>query len=414
MPLPPPPDSQYASDWSIGETLGSIGIIWVGEIPLPTARDLVAAGWDVVGAPLPPPDVAQPPPDVAQPPRGDSAPPTDLGGPEETAPPQFDQPLPQEAPPVNAPALPPLEGEYIPAAPSEPPPMEPQPPIEGQYDVFGPRNPYDWRKARRTAAKRERIFGPNPANKRPPPLPERPPPADIPEMPRLPRLPLPRIPGPASVIIDAILNPTVPGSGELPFPPIPRVEIPPPTVALPEPTFPELQPPAPELNSPPVPDVVVVEAPAPTAPAFPKPAWQIPRSAQIGIGLGGLLAPILRRFRRPGSPNLQNFLQNQPQPLAPPDPLSPPPPMPGTDPLTPTNTNLLPSPQPAGSMMPPPTPPATSEDQCHCQKCKRCDDRKRRKQLLSNKRASVQPFTRRMSVYSLKNLKRGGIKVKKR
>lgn len=63
-------DSPYAGDWSAG-AFAPPGVIWLGDIPLDRARELVATGdWTVIGAPLPPlpaPTIAAPPPTTPAP-----------------------------------------------------------------------------------------------------------------------------------------------------------------------------------------------------------------------------------------------------------------------------------------------------------------------------------------------------------
>jgi hypothetical protein len=343
-------------------------------------------------------------------------------GPGITAPPSTPMPAPiTEAPPIQPPTVyepPPIEGELIKGGPQAPPP-----PPEGVTIDVSPERPTggpreggfldELKQAARKRARREARRLTNPANRYGPPPP--PPPPDIP-LPKAPARTIgrvlrgaSRVLGPVGIGVD-VLTPDPLGSGELPFPPIPSVHIPPPSSSsLPEPRLPPMQePPTPEIARPPLPDVVIVEAPAPTPTRVPRtqgrPSFQIAK--KLGP-IGGLIfAPILRRALTPRAslPNLQQNFLPAPAPTTAPTPEFRP------DPLTPPKGNLLPSPQVAGAEGFPSMPTPTAEDQCHCQKCKKCNDRRRKRQQLSGKVASVQPFRRRMSVYSLKNLKRGGIK----
>lgn len=442
-------DSPYASDWSFG-AFAPPGVIWVGEIPLPRARELVDEGWTVVGQPLPavdampaspstwPPMPSEPPlpitstaepteqptlpPSTGGAPASSTPPPdtSQYGGPEEVAPPtDFDvprTPLPSEPvnrPPATIPPPPPVEGEYIPRGPQP----DPEAPRGVTIDQYPPR---------------QRIPGSPkiPRGKRVRPI-KNIPPRDIPAPPRAPPVEVPPILGragrvilgPIGGVIGGMIFPDDLGSGELPFPPIPKVDIPPPRVDFPEPQVPELEVPAPELSTPDVPDVIEVSAPAPNAPRAPapRPAPVSPVTVpRLWPFLGGLilgsLAPRPRRPTRPEPANPPNFLdqpQPMPQPQPQPEPTTPAPttttePPSFTDPLTPQAPEGVTFPQP-GDAGTPFQPTTTDEDQCRCQKCKKCRRNKKRAQKLSDKLAHIEPFTRRISVYSLKNLRRGGI-----
>jgi hypothetical protein len=329
-----------------------------------------------------------------------------------------------EAPPIQPPTVyepPPIEGELIKGGPSAPPPPPEGVTIQGEVV-----RPYErptlgeLNRMRETARRRKaRDIAERMRMRRKYPPPPRPP---NPMMPARPPKPgalgrvlrgAGRVLGPVGIGVD-VLTPDQLGSGELPFPPIPSVNIPPPASStLPEPRLPPAQePPTPEIPRPPLPDVVIVEAPAPTTPRTPRPKG-VPNfnlKKIVWPVVGSIFAPILRRAAAPRMP-LSNFSQNL---LPSPTPTATPAPTVSPDPLTPPKGDLLPSPQIAGAEGFPNAPAPTAEDQCHCQKCKRCDRRKRRAQQLSGKTANVQPFKRRMSVYSLKNLKRGGIKPRKR
>lgn len=223
----------------------------------------------------------------------------------------------------------------------------------------------------------------------------------------------PGIGGPVlvGIVLDAILRPDTLDPGEPPLRGIRMPDIAPPAITLPQATFPPLpEPAAPELALPPTPDVVVVEAPRSTPPAPAPYTPPVPRSAQMGIGarksilpalLGGLAA-ILRPIPR-GSPALSTALAPFPTP-APLDPLTPPLPLPGTDPLTPPQPSTVGLPQPlAGGSLQLSAPTEQQTDRCRCKKCK---EPKKRKKRPSSKVANVHPYSRRMSEYSLKNLKR--------
>jgi len=382
-------------------------------VSVPEAQQLVDQGWTLYGQlPAPPLDASPPP----------------AGGPEERGPPtDFDTPppvtdLPREAPPVQPPAVtqPPVEGEYIPAEPSPPPTSGAPNVLEGEADRFDryPGRPSIPGSPRLPKGKRVRRIK-NVPDRAPPPPPTVPFPGER-DIERAILRGIGRvIVGPVGSVLGPILAPEDLGSGELPFPPIPRVEIPPPDVSLPEPSsnFPE--PPVPELARPDVPDVVVVTP-------EPQPQFPAPRSSQTVPGIarnlwpwgliGAIAAPILRRSRRP-RPGLlpANFANLEINPATPlprartSDPLTPPAPATGTDPLTPPREVVLPSPAQSGSPQPPRFTSPSDESQCRCQKCKKCKGQKKRRQKLSGKVASVEPFQRRISAYSLKNLRRGGI-----
>lgn len=391
------------------------------------------------GQPGPPtqPEYAGPP-EIFQ-----SGPPTlDEGGPEDTAPPtDFDTPLPTEAPPGQPPALPPLEGEYIPReAPGEhysSPPI-----IEGEsYDITRePRQPIPGgrrgtpARSRQRGAMEKELGAPRPLY----PYGQIPEGIDSP----LPPFDLERgvlrgigriVLGPAGSVIGDILAPEVFGSGELPFPPLPQVSIPAPDVRFPTlPSWGLPEPMAPEIDHPPVPDVITVTpedswpesdalpttpaatAPMPTPSPVPSPTRGLTPGlwALIGAALGRLLAPkprpIFQGLIDPASPIEQPLTPAQPMPLTPPTPT------PGavdvggpiTDPLTPVLSDPLPSAQPSGPLARIPLLSETSDDRCRCKKCK--DQRqKKRKKSPSDTIAHMKPFNRRMSTYSLKNLRRG-------
>lgn len=375
-PLPPTP----------AEAGGDIDYEFQGDNPLvPTPP----------GEPGPP---SQPiyagPPEIFQP--G----PPDQGGPEDVrTPPDFDVPLPREAPPGQPPATTPTEGEYIPRG--SPPPPEPRPPIEGEYEKF----------ERRVRKKKlPRIKN----------IPRR----DIPAPPRLPPVPpiirVPRLPGPAGIIMDAILNPSVlgggPGIDEVIV--VPPVSIPEPRVTLPEPTSPPTPAPAmPDFGRPDVPDVVVVTPTAPL-PSFPAPrsSSTVPRARRVIwpalVGLASILRPIHRTTSTP-SASFANFPAQETNPVTPlprrfTDPLTPPLPTAGTDPLTPPRATPVPSAasSPFGPFGPMALKTDTEEKRCRCKKCKKCKENRNRKDP-SDKIANVKVYRRRMSNWSLKNLNRG-------
>jgi len=408
-------DSPYAWDWSAG-AFAPPGVIWLGEIPLPVAQELVAqGGWDVIGQPLPsmpsmpstsppaptsPPNLSLPPPSepgaVSPPPSSGS----DEGGPEEAAPPDFDVPLPSEPPPVQAPVEvpPPIEGELV-----------------GPDIVYHDYEGYDQLPGFGDIGDPpKRIIE---GETQPPGALEQPPWWFGPVARRVGRVILGPYGSVAGQVIEATL-PEVLGSGELPFPPIPRVDIPTPQVTR-WPDLPPLpSPPEPALSLPPLPDVVVVTPTSPVyTPSPPRSSQTLPQIAKNPAiwGLLGGLAPILRPIHRgrarTSSPisQIANFPQpaevNYPQPLprANPDPLSPPWPTPGTDPLTPPRETPVTSTQtaPFGPLkMYAPT--QTDEDE----RC-RCKKNEKHEEDPSDVIANVKVYKRRMSNWSLKNLNRG-------
>lgn len=315
--------SPYASDWSLGAALGSVGVIWLGDIPLPQAREIVAAGGQVYGQPLPP-----------------------------EAPPAVEMPPPSPAPPASPPA-------------TQPPPVEPAPPLEGEV-IPGPGS--DPRTIFEDYG--DVPFDPeDPAHRGYRPIiegePGPPPPRGIGRPTRAPDLPIPpwvlrglprgAIGGIGGVIIGATF-PEELGSGELPFPPIPRVSIPEPQVT-PRVDLPPLpEPAAPVFNAPPLPDVVVVSAPAPDSSSLPRASSSPSVSSRPGLGailgtiLGSVLAPRLTPRAR-GVPTPEQFVNPLPTPAPITNTLTPPTPIPTVDPLTP----------PAGEFLPGTTPAATPE-----------------------------------------------------
>ena len=278
MPLPAANDSYgspYARDWSFG-AFAPPGLIWVGDIPLPEARDLVAAGWTVVGEALPAP-APEPTPQLEPPP-----------GP----------PPPGQPEPINDPVI-------EPRTPVTPPPLEPLPPLE-RPPIWEPPSEFDI---------------PTPGNL-PPWLP-----------PVLPRIILRRL-----FPIGAILLPDQLGSGELPFPPVPPIEIPPPQVSFPEPRLPPVPDTTPDFPAPAEPDVVVVTAPAPTPISVPKPSpWLSPGSIPSWIPK---LFPITRPSPPQPSPTPRVITQPLPTTL-------------------PTVPSFSPPPTPVAPVEPPAMPPAS-------------------------------------------------------
>lgn len=167
--------------------------------------------------------------------------------------------------------------------------------------------------------------------------------------------------GPLGGAIPQIIEATLPevlGSGELPFPPIPQVNIPPPEV---NPTWPTIPPlpsiPAPPLAQPSPPDVVVVSAPAPVAPSAGTTTTPLPSistlPANVGYGMaaaiGAIVLPRLTPRRRgiatPAS-DVFGIPQPVPQPIT--NTLTQP------DPLTPPAGEFLPGTTPVGLTQPQP------------------------------------------------------------
>lgn len=486
-------DSPYAGDWSAG-AFGPPGVIWIGEIPLPRAYELVAQGWEVVGQPLPPippVDVAPPPPsdiDIVTPPppdaetggvheappdfnvppgaarppdvhhdedvtpdptqttAGDPTFPPAYGGPEEPPPPaDFDAP-PQLEVPTNEntqpPALPPLEGEYIPRADPGESATAPRPVIEGEAESYSypsriPGTPSGGVPplSRQRGIMEKDLAQPRPLypyGRIPPGIDSPLPPIDVERiiLRGIGRIVL----GPWGSVLGDALAPEVLGSGEMPFPQIPQVSIPAPAVTLPPlQSWPD-EPPVPEIDHPPVPDVMTVTPedswpsdpavptttsanaptmtplPAPTQTPGPIPWWAllsgliIGRATRARPGQGLASTPIPRPIL-PGEIN-----PTTPIPRARADPLTPPAPLPGTDPLTPVDPGLLPSPSTQvadGGYSSLYTPQDTEERRCRCKKCKKCKDKKQRAKRPSDKVAHLLPYNRRMSEYSLENLRRG-------
>lgn len=399
----------YYGDFALGASLGAIGVVYLGEIPLPLARELVAGGgFDVVGEPLPP---------------------EAAGGPEDRPPPDFDTPpdiaFPvNEAPPIQPPAVvqPPLEGEVIPGQPQAPP--DPGPPrgvqIEGEYDRF------DQTRSRPEIPGTPRL----PRGKRVRRIKNVPPRLPPPENPAIPvterdiervitrgigRIVL----GPIGSVIGPVLVPQDLGPGDLPFPPIPRVDIPPPEVTFPESQNVRLPEPEPqEFSRPDVPEVVEVTAPSPEPVQAPPIGVGVPanaRSRALFPALFGLIAPILRpRYRGRTSPEagIQPLIDAPPgvdtaAPPLPLDPLTPPDigePLPrgDTGDLTTLNPSPIASPSPFGPLQfSTPLQQSTDDDRCRCPK-----PRKKRKSP-SDKVAQIGTYKRRLSTYSLDNLNRG-------
>lgn len=279
MPLPAEPSSSpYAADWSLGASLGSVGIIFVGEIPAEDVPDLLEHGWEwnFGYGPAPTfPLFGSAEPAIPLPPDPVLVPPT----------PMPPGPLPE---PINDPIFDP----HTPAAPPElTPPGEP---------VLPP----------------EPIFEPNPPGTMPPIAGE--PPLELPPVAPVVGIGL----GEILIGIGGLLwpTPTAPPEVDSGFG-IPPVTIPPPSVALPEPTSPPTPTVAmPDFQIPTPPEVIVVTptAPNPEAPpqtmAPPDPAPEPnPR-----------IWPIIWPFAPP-------------QPSAPPLPSMPPLPSTSTPPLTAIN-----------------------------------------------------------------------------
>jgi hypothetical protein len=244
--------------------------------------------------------------------------------------------------------------------------------------------------------------------------------------------------GPWGSAIGPILEGETISGGELPFPPIPQVMIPEPGVVFPERVYPLPEPPVPGLGGLPVPDVIIVtpedslwpdvapSAPIPSTITAPSPsATAAGRGAPWWWALisGAILArsraprPTSSPIYRPISPGLGSQVEgnlteiNQPISLPrirPSDPLTPPRPSTLTDPLTVTETVGLPFTAPGGHFAQfVPTSTATDEDdRCRCREKKP----KKRKKSPSSVVAHLKPFDRRMSTYSLKNLRRGARK----
>lgn len=231
--------------------------------------------------------------------------------------------------------------------------------------------------------------------------------------------------GPLGGAIGPVFAPEILGSGEMPLPPLPQVSIPAPVPTLPNPSFGMPSPPEPEIDHPAVPDVITVtpedlwpdDAPAPiapvqtSAPSTPAPLptshpwWQLLSGLIVGRATRPRNRPIPRGATGPGLSLLPEINPTTTLPRTTADPLTPPLPTPGTDPLTPAEPGALPFTQPfAGGSFASSTPTETDTDRCRCRKCK---EPKKRKRSPSLKVASVHPYQRRMSNYSLKNLRRG-------
>lgn len=322
------------------------------------------------------------------------------GGPEDTrAPPQFDIPTPTEPPVAELPQAGPIEGEYIPRERRGPVIFDDEGFPEFGYDRKGP---YSRRQINvdPDAVVRDIMRGIGGRVAR-------------------------GVLGPYGSAIGAIFEPEVLGSGELPFPPIPQVSIPAPDVAFPSFPFGELSPPAPVIDHPAAPDVVVVTPeqpwpadietplPAPTgrsvlappsASSSSRPWWQIISGAVIAGAIGRARAPATPAWPAidPGiSPEIP---ASEPGLSTPPrDPLTPPAPALGTDPLTPVQGGVQTL---TGSGFGPLVPSETTtetDDRCRCREKKP----KKKKKSPSAVIAHLKPFDRRMSTYSLKNLRRG-------
>lgn len=307
---------------------------------------------------------------------------------EPAAPPTL--PPPSVAPPVEPPALPPpappeaappIEGEHIPGPGSNPRTI-----FEDYGDLpYDPEDPAN--RGYRPIIEGERTTTP-PRIGRPGRAP------DLPIPPWIGGLPRGVIGGLGGIIIGATF-PEPLGSGELPFPPIPSVDIPLPEIS-PDVQLPPLpEPPAPVFSAPPAPDVVVVTPtgelpqPEPQTVSSPAPSSRIGPGAIIGTILGGLLAPRLTPRRRtvPTPDQFVNPFTNTP-PSPDVQPLPNAPPLPRLDPLTPPAGEFLPgttpTPTPTGLTMPQPlvadsgTPQITDPtrtSECNCE-----DPGQRRKQ----------------------------------
>lgn len=433
----------------MGAALGSIGVIYVGEIPLPQARELVQQGWQVFGQPLPPPDpereldpaeeqqqlpndvdtsepepypaggqpnplVPNPstsgegPPDVPQfgagpPVLFDPGPPPPYeGGPEERAPPDFDVPLPSEAPAVQPPVTvpPPLEGEMV-----------------GPDIVYHDYEGYDQLPGGYYGGGPKRIIE-GELDQPPPGTLEQPPWWFGPVSRRVGRVVLGPLGGMVGPIIEAGL-PEVLGSGSLPFPPVPTIDVP-----LPEPDlqWPQIAGPTPEEPQlaplPPAPEVITV-TPSGALPStsMPGPAPVATRAILPSIWpFLGALAPILRpRHRRRGEPQgqlAQNAITSpevnpfQPLPISHPVEVLP---RGETPPATVEGSLTGPIEGPVPFTQPSPLGFApnfvrTQEDQddrCRCRKNEKHEPDP------SDTVADVHVYKRRMSNWSLRNLNRG-------
>jgi hypothetical protein len=373
-------DSPYAGDWSAG-AFAPPGVIWVGEIPLPVARELVDQGWTVVGQPLPPldsgpertlpddpgiinvpggsgsevelhdwpdtvitPDMEVPPPGIFDP---DQLPyPFDLpqpimayaGGPEDTQTPvDFDIPLPGlEVPNVPATQPPPLEGELV--GPDV---------VYHDYEGYDQLPGYDYAPPRRII-EGERIWE------------------------RGIWTVLGRIAGgPVGSVIRGIGVPETLGSGQLPFPPIPAVILPfPPPITFPEPTSPPTPDPyIPGFQRPDVPEVITVTPPAPAYTPQPTRSSQTVPSTGTSTRafpwplVGALVGLLIGRH-----PPSRGFPVSDPLTLN----------------LTDAGTATLGSAPPAP--IPPPT--LTQEQQCDCSQCS-SRGKKRKKPRKCRTRAPV-------------------------
>lgn len=428
--------SPYASDWSLGATLGSMGIIFVGEIPADLSQPYTPPpGWEwgfgivpapdpasyvtphpVESTPVPPGSVVTEPPTTptvigdggSTDPGGLSTPPY-YGGPEDLPPPDFDappveQPLPTEPPAASLPATvpPPIEGELV------------GPDIvyhdyEGYDQLPDPRDNFPDPPKRIIEGEAQRV-----------------PSYDTPFPFSLPPIITRRL-GPigAAVSIWDFSEDVRRRLGDR-FPPelspIPQITIPPPSVSLPEPTFPSTPDPpyTPEFGRPDVPDVVVVTPPEPL------PAPSVPRSLQTPRPRGilrpiwpalGALAPILRpKHRGRGQPRqaieqiLQTFFEANPVTPLPASHAS------ETLPRGVTIPSTIEAPEdltaPLGTPVPLPgpfgplqflTPTDTTEDNDRC----KCKKNEKHEPDPSDVVANVKVYKRRMSNWSLKNLNRG-------
>lgn len=273
MPLPPPPDSgsPYGSDWSVGAVLGSIGVIWVGDIPLPEAWDLVGRGWTVIGEALPAiiSDVLAPAAVI-----GAIVIPGTLGSGE------LDYPGQLPAPPI--PAVPPL-----PVAPPIPdvPPTAAAPPVT----AVPPSTPAEVDAPPEPAAPPDVFVGPPPAVEvgRGGSIVEDYPPARV-DAPAAPPLPFPE-PGELPWPMFPPLLPSIA------FPAIPKVAVPTVAPAVPA-TLPTISVPA----VPAIPALPSLPLPALPLPTLPLPAISLPSVVSAGglatmlptaPGLTGISAP---------------------------------------------------------------------------------------------------------------------------
>lgn len=407
--------SPYSYDWSIGATLGSVGVIYVGEIPADLSKPYVPPpGWEwgfgIVPAPDPstyvtphpievapeisPPSVSEPEP--LAPPAPTTLEPPAPSSPEPLIPlpPEFPQP----APPITATeavadvlagvVLPPVLGLPSTPAPTtiDLPPLGPQPswPPQPQPRVSRPRgeklkpnrgppasgglSPESYgemaKRAMKDTAKRKAAKPAIDAIEG----------VILKQGPKVVARGLGKVVlGPIGAIWD-ILTPSELGSGELPprpkstpipprrpipspiFDPLPRVPRP---TSSPQPRPPPLAPPA----TLPPPGNVAVPLPTPQLPPITvAPPSPVPIPAPNPVKnpvqsprpprLGPILPPILRRFRRP-KPQLPKNLSN-PTPTPTPLPFAPPLPMPTPTTLAPPDPLSPPRGAPTSDPLTPP------------------------------------------------------------